>query len=156
MIQIKQMSINSEEARSLIQELNQSLMVITGDDGASHFKQEDMEQERSVFLVGYVDGIPYGCGALRKISSECGEIKRVYARKNSCGLGHAILEALEQKAVLFGYQKLILETRIQNVHAIQFYHANGYAHCENYGIYKERTNAYCFMKELSNTHSITT
>lgn len=148
MIEIKRMSIYSEDAGILLNELNEVLRELTGDDGTSHFRQEDTEQERSIFLVGYIDGIPCGCGALREINQDCGEVKRIYARRNSCRMGQKILKAIEQEAVSFHYKKLFLETRIQNKHAIEFYKNNGYLHCPNYGVYKDSLNSYCFMKNL--------
>lgn len=148
MIEIKKMSMDSLDAQLLIQELNQSLVRITGDDGTIHFQQNDVEQQRAVFLVGYIDDVPYSCGALREINQECGEIKRIYARRNSVGMGHYMMRALEQQAIHYGYQALFLETRVQNEHAISFYEANGYVHCPNYGVYIENQNSYCFRVDI--------
>ncbi|WP_167957076.1 GNAT family N-acetyltransferase [Anaerosporobacter faecicola] len=148
MIEIRKTTMDSEDAKALIQELNQILVKITGDDGTTHFQQTDVEQERSVFLIGYIDGEPFACGGLKEISQECGEIKRIYARKNQCQMGRRIIKALEEEAKRLNYQKLVLETRIQNEHAISFYEKNGYIHCEKYGVYRNNENAYCFKKEL--------
>lgn len=119
-------SIDCADAKELIGELNSVLTEITGDDGTVNFSNNDVIGERATFLIAYVDGVPYGCGALRQISENTAEVKRVYARKNQCGVGRKVLKALEAKAVEFGYQKLALETRVQNLHAIAFYQDNGY------------------------------
>lgn len=149
MLVIKQMSMDSEDAKLLIGELNQILTSLTGDDGTAHFQPNDVKQERSVFLIGYLDGVPTGCGALRELNQKIGEIKRVYARKNTCKVGHTIIQALEHYAEEFGYQEIYLETRIQNVHAIRFYEKNGYFHCENYGVYKNKSNSHCMKKVIT-------
>jgi N-acetylglutamate synthase-like GNAT family acetyltransferase len=120
MIEIRESSIESEDAVVLIEELNQFLTKITGDDGTIHFRDTDVEQERSVFLIGYIDGEPCACGALRQLAKDCAEIKRIYTRKNTLGMGHRILTALEEKAREYQYQQLFLETRDQNTHAIAF------------------------------------
>lgn len=148
MISMKEVPIQSSDAIMLISELNQRLLQITGDDGTSNFHAEDVDHDKSVFLIAYLDGIPYGCGALRKLSENTAEIKRVYARKNKVGIGRAIVGKLEERAKEFGYHKLLLETRKQNIHAIQFYSSCGYINCSAYGPYIGKENAYCFEKDL--------
>lgn len=148
-IKVVPSSIECEDAKMLITELNQVLTVITGDDGTVNFHKEDVMGERSVFMIAYIDDIPYGCGALRPITEDTAEVKRIYARENQHGIGHQILRTLETKAMEFGYHKLLLETRVQNLHAIEFYQRNGYSHCEAFGKYVGKENAYCFEKNFS-------
>lgn len=148
LVTIRPESIESEDAKTLIGELNQILTVIVGEDGSANFSNTDVEKERSVFLIARVDEKPYGCGALRMLSGDTAEIKRVYARKNQLGIGSRILRELEQQAAGFGYKKLLLETRVQNVNARNFYEKNGYRHCEAYGKYIGNKNSYCYCKEL--------
>lgn len=148
MLEIIETSIDSPDGNELISELNQRLIQITGDDGTINFHTEDTKVDGSTFLIAYLDGIPYGCGALRKISEDIAEVKRIYARKNKVGVGRAIICRLEEKAIEFGYHKLLLETRIQNSHTIQFYNECGYAHCAAYGNYCGNKNSYCFEKLL--------
>ena len=148
-ISIHETDINSADAKELLGELNAKLTVIPGDDGTVHFKNKDVTTSRSVFLVAYMNDMPYGCGALRELSDDTAEVKRVYARSNSIGIGSRILKALEENAQKMGYQKLLLETRVQNTTAISFYNRNGYQHCENYGVYVGETHSYCFRKTLS-------
>lgn len=111
-IKIESASMDCEDAKGLIRELNQVLTVITGDDGTANFHEEDVRGERAAFLIAYYDEQPYGCGALRQVSEDTVEVKRVYARKNQQGIGSAILKALEIKAREFGYRKIVLETRV--------------------------------------------
>lgn len=148
MLHIIESSIDNPDAKDLILELNHSLYQITGYDGTTSFYTEDVKTEKSSFLVAYLDGVPYGCSALRRISDHTAEIKRVYARRNIVGVGRAIIKRLEEKAIGFGYTKILLETRKQNEHAIQFYTLCGYLPCSAYGKYCGKENAYCFEKEL--------
>ncbi|MEE1248941.1 MAG: GNAT family N-acetyltransferase [Lachnospiraceae bacterium] len=148
MIEVKKAQMDSLDAKELIQELNQVLTEITGDDGTANFKASDVQKEKSTFFIVYVDEKPYGCGALRKISDDVAEIKRVYARKNKLGIGSIVVQSLENAAASFGYKKILMETRVQNQNAIHFYEKNGYTHCENFGKYVGKENAYCFMKCL--------
>lgn len=147
-VEIREVSIECKDAKVLIQELNQCLKQITGNDGSSHFQKQDVAGERGSFFIAYKEKEPYGCGAIREISKECAEIKRVYARKNSVGIGSKIVHALEEKAKDFGYHTILLETRVENIRAVRFYEGLGYEHCENYGVYQGVIGASCFKKEL--------
>lgn len=140
--------IRSSDAQTLLEELNTVLTEITGDDGTANFSTEDMENPGSAFFIAYVEHSPCGCGAIRRISENVAEVKRVYAGKKHCGVGKQIILALEEKAREFGYSKLILETRVQNVHAIEFYQRMGFAHCAAFGKYVGKSNAYCMEKTI--------
>lgn len=147
-IKILERSIDCDDAKELISELNQVLVVITGDDGTVNFSTEDVEAEGGVFLIGYLDGRPCGCAALRRLSEDTAEVKRVFSRKNNVGMGRHVMETIEEKAIQLGYSHLILETRVQNTHAIAFYSSLGYEHCEAFGKYVGKPNSYCFEKRV--------
>lgn len=148
MLHIVETPVDSPDAEVLLSELNQNLSQITGEDGTGNFHAEDFKAEKSTFLIAYLDGVPYGCGALRRLSDDTAEIKRVYARRNQAGVGRAILNRLEKQAIGFGYTRILLETRKQNEHAIQFYTRCGYSPCAAYGGYRGKENARCFEKKL--------
>ena len=140
---------DSAEARVLVDELSAALAAITGDSGASSFAPADARVARSLFVVARGDdGALLGCGALRPLEGELGEIKRMYARPGSRGVGAALLAHIEREAVRFGYRALWLETRRVNVRAVGFYLRHGYAQIENYGKYVGRPEAVCFGKVL--------
>ncbi|MGN1021678.1 MAG: GNAT family N-acetyltransferase [Aristaeellaceae bacterium] len=143
--------VDAPEARLLMGELSRELVRITGADGRTRFHPADAQEEGGVFLVAYLDGEPWGCGALRRLSADTGEIKRVYARPNRAGVGSGILAALEERAAALGYRRLLLETRRQNTRAMAFYLRHGYAICKAYGPYVGREDACCFEKRLRAT-----
>ena len=148
MLHIVEKEITSEDAINLLAALNASLKAITNNSGAASFDPDEMQDDRAAFLIAYEDGKPMGCGAIRKIDTYVAEIKRVFAYPNQSGVGRAILEALEQKAVSYGYHKLILETRKINEKAVRFYLKNGYEIIDNYGKYKGVEEAICFSKHI--------
>ena len=148
-ITISEEDINNAESSNLINELSEQLRSITGNDGKSSFKKEDMSNERSIFVVARdLNGEALGCGALRYYTNETAEIKRMYVRKKSSGIGSKILNFLEIKAKEFKYKKIILETRVINKRAVNFYKQNGYNTTDNYGKYVGRTEAVCFDKNI--------
>ncbi len=135
-------------AVALLDELSLDLARKTGRDGRASFAASDMDLPRSVFLVATEDGEAVGCGALRPINETTCEIKRMFTRRRSQGIGTAILKALEANAIAFGYGQAWLETGIENESAVQFYRRNDYKTRENFGKYKGRPECLCFEKIL--------
>ena len=86
-------------------------------------------ENNGAFLVGLLDGQIVAMGALRKISDEKGEIKRmrVLPQFQRQGFGQVILDVLEKEAVKRGYKTLCLDTTILQVAAQKMYLKNGYA-----------------------------
>lgn len=148
-LSIAKENINSKEANDLIEELSFELTKITGNSGKSSFENSDLYNPRSIFVIARENGNTVGCGAFREISNEIAEIKRMYARKKSCGIGNKILSYLEEQAKEFGYNKIILETRKCNEKAVNFYLENGYKIISNYGKYETMEDAICFEKILN-------
>ena len=148
LIEIKDASIVSGEAIQLLGELNEALERITGASGERSFSMDDIGNPRAVFVIAYAHGAACGCGALRPLSPDTAEIKRVYARPNTRGVGTAIIRTLESKAKALGYIRLVLETRKVNEKAVAFYQKHGYQVCPNFGKYMGRDEAVCMEKAL--------
>ncbi len=104
----------------------------------------------AVFLVARRDGEPVGCGGLRAIDGEHGEIKRMYVTPDARGSGvsTAILAALEDEARERGWSRLVLETGIEQPDAIRFYTREGYTPIERFGHYVHSEISRCFGKAL--------
>ena len=141
---IKEVEPSTADALELIAELNTSLRQITGSSGAGSFSGEGLLTS----CVGYLEGEPVCCGALRQYEGKVAEIKRVYARKNTVGAAHRMVSFLEEAAKAMGYTAICLETRLGNEHACQFYRNCGYRMGEHYGKYVGREDAACFWKTL--------
>jgi GNAT superfamily N-acetyltransferase len=105
----------------------------------------------TVFFVAFDDdNEPIGCGGLRQLDDEHGEIKRMYVRPESRGTGvsTAILNRLELFALENGWHRLVLETGDQQPDAIGFYTREGYTRIPNFGYYAESDSSLCFEKVL--------
>ena len=148
LFQIKESDINSEDAKAMINLLNVSLTKITGNSGVDSFTSNDIGGNHGIFIIGYYRDKPISCGALRLISENTGEIKRVFAMKNDLGAAHKIIKCLEEYAKKRGIKRIQLETRIINQHAVDFYYSCHYKKCTNYGKYTGREDAICFEKIL--------
>jgi GNAT superfamily N-acetyltransferase len=80
------------------------------------------------FLVGVLEGEVVGMGALKRLSPDAAEIKRMRVRPGlqGRGYGQAILDVLHRRAAELGYSTLHLDTTVQQRVARGLYLKNGY------------------------------
>jgi ribosomal protein S18 acetylase RimI-like enzyme len=140
----------SSDSYTLMEELSETLVQITGDSGKSSFNPNDVRSDKARFVVARNgDGEALGCGALRPLQEDIAEVKRMYSRPGTTGVGSAVLKFLESEARALGYKALWLETRIVNERAVQFYGRRGYNRISNFGKYVGNAKAVCFEKRLA-------
>lgn len=137
------------EAVQLVEALTEELFRLTGARGLAPWRAEHSAQPRGAFLVARAEGAPVGCGALRPVSEQVAEIKRMYAAQPGRGIGACVLRALEERARGLGYATIWLETRRVNEAAVQFYRRKGYNERPNYGVYVGREECVCFELNLA-------
>lgn len=146
---IRKKSPLDQEAVLLMEELSKTLESMTGNSGKHSFHAEDVTESRALFAVAYTDDeCAVGCGAIRPVTKDIAEVKRMYARNKGEGIGRQLLLYLQEEAKSMGYQVLYVETRKINQGAVAFYLKNGYQIIENYGNYKGREEAICFEKRI--------
>jgi ribosomal protein S18 acetylase RimI-like enzyme len=81
------------------------------------------------FLIGECDGLLVAMGALKRTSpEERAEIKRmrVHPEYQGRGYGQLMLDELEVRARVLGYQTLHLDTSILQIPAQRLYEKNGF------------------------------
>lgn len=148
-IQLQTEDPTARDSLLLMEELSTALEAITGDSGRSSFDIDDVCGPAGCFVVARDGaGLALGCGALRPLEPGVAEIKRMYARHGTSGVGSAVLRFLEDQALALGYQAVWLETRLVNRRAVDFYEARGYRRIVNYGKYIGNPLAVCFEKQL--------
>ena len=136
-------------ACQLMDELSATLAAMTGDSGRSSFDPDDVRVPRALFVLARnEEGQAVGCGAFRPLQADIAEVKRMYSRPGSGGVGSAILAYLETEAAKMEYSAFWLETRLVNKQAMRFYERRGYSRIPNYGKYAGNTQAVCFEKRL--------
>ena len=142
----------SGEALQLIHALSEELAsrYDYGDDGSGNFQPEDAFGERAAFLIARLGDRAVGCGALRPVTNNVAEIKRMFVVPECRGRGYAklILRELERVARRAGYTTVRLETADRQPEAIRLYERAGYRHIPNFGIYAGSKRSLCFEKEL--------
>ncbi len=88
----------------------------------------DLAPPAGLFVVARLKGEPIGCGALKRIDAETGEIKRVWTAPSARGLGVArrMLHRLEAEAAKMGFAVLRLDTNKALTEAHALYLKEGY------------------------------
>lgn len=135
----------TRDAVVLVDELSQALERITGASGRASSDPASL----SCFVVARDAGVTVGCGGYRELGDGVVELKRMYARSGTRGVGAAILAHLEREAVTAGFRAAWLETRRVNARAVAFYERHGYARIDNYGRYVGNAEAVCLGKSLT-------
>lgn len=151
-IRVLPREIESPDAQFLIKCLSDELAVMYETDEAEQqaFLKQIRSEEGSCFVVAYAEEKPVGCGMVRRLDTDTGEIKRMYVAKEvrGQGVGAKILRELEAQARQLGYHALKLETGVPQKAAIRLYQKTGYAPCPCYGHYADDPISVCFSKSL--------
>ncbi len=135
--------------QELVRELDKDLSIR---DGADHsfYSQFNKIDKIKYAIVALDNGMPVGCGAIKELTKDSMEVKRMYVPINRRGQGIAtkILKELETWAHELKYSKCLLETGKKQPEAIELYKKNGYRIIPNYGQYENVENSVCFEKIL--------
>ena len=149
MLRLVHVDPDSADARRLIAQLDAALAAITGESGAASFDAQDCRGVGAGFVLAYdAQDNAVGCGAVRALDGDVGELKRMYAQPGS-GAGAPLLAALEEHAMACGYRQLWLSTRRVNLRALAFYERHGYAQVAPYGRYVGRATSICLGRRLA-------
>jgi putative acetyltransferase len=145
--------LSAPVSRALIEALNAELSGAYPEPGATHFGLDPAEVSgrRGAFLVMYRGETAAGCGAVRLVDAETGELKRMFVAPGARGqgLGRRLVAALETEARALGAKRLILETGIRQTAAVALYRGCGFTPIPLYGEYlRSPETSLCFGKEL--------
>jgi len=137
------------EFRALVQLLNQDLRVRNGEADAFYAQFNKLDHIKHA-VVAYLDSEAVGCGAIKAVSSEQMEVKRMYVRpaRRGQGAASAVLAELEQWGRELGYASCVLETGLTNPEAIRLYEKSGYRRILNYEQYAGVASSVCMQKAL--------
>ncbi len=103
------------------------------------------------FLIRTEEGAPAGCGGVKLVDGEYGELKRMYVRPEFRGSGFAkrILDHLAAYAQAHGINLLRLETGIHQQEAIGLYEGWGFRRIPPFGPYTDDPLSRCYEKRLA-------
>ncbi|KAB8041156.1 GNAT family N-acetyltransferase [Janthinobacterium aquaticum] len=144
-------SASSVDALLLQDELSGVLLRMNGDSGRASFDIEAPCVRGGFYIARDAAGALLGCAALRPLgddASPTAELKRMYARPGSRGVGAALLAFVEAQAAAHGYRQVQLSTRRINLRAVDFYARHGYVEVAPYGKYVSAPQSVCMGKAL--------
>lgn len=150
MIKLFRTDSDNKEFIELVRLLDAELAERDGEDH-SFYDQFNAIDDLKHAVIAIENNIPLGCGAIKKITSQSVEVKRMYVTHNHRGKGIAgnILTELENWARELGFSRCRLETGKRQPEAIALYEKKGYLKISNYGQYKGIENSICFEKVLT-------
>jgi putative acetyltransferase len=152
MLEIKPFGLTSPEAQELIAELNAELSAMYPEEGANHFRlePEEVQPGKGLFLIAAMGDLHLGCGALRRLDGRNGELKRMYVRgqARNRGVGRELVRTLETEAKKMGITRLLLETGVRQLAALELYAKEGFVQIPCYGEYVGSSLSICMAKDI--------
>lgn len=126
-----------EEGKQLFLEYSQSLKI---DLSFQNFEEEvkelpgKYEQPDGALIIALADGKPAGCIALRKISEDTCEMKRLYVRDDyrGFGIGRRLINMIIKEASILNYHYIRLDTLQTMKKAQDLYISLGFYDIESY------------------------
>lgn len=114
-IEIRVEPPETPEARRLLDAQEREKIDRTDDwdpAAAARIASEELMPPDGAFLVAYLHGNAVGCGAVRRLSPELAELKRLYVdpAARGSGLGDRLMGAMEDAARAAGYRTVRLDT----------------------------------------------
>ena len=141
---------DTADARALITELEAHLAPFYPIESRHGYSVEKLIAEEVAFFLIRVNGVPAGCGGVKLIGTDYGEIKRMYTRSQfrRLGLAKLMLDHLANYARDRGVALLRLETGIHQHEAIGLYERAGFQTIPPFGEYKPDPLSRFFEKRI--------
>lgn len=120
-----------DDVRTLIAELNATLLELTPSEFVFHMTAEQMAASDTIVIIAREEGRAVACGALKRHAGGIGEVKRMYTRPSHRGqkIGAMIVERIEALARAKGITRLVLETGDRHPAAWTVYERAGFTRC---------------------------
>ncbi len=148
---IQYTSGNNQDFVRLCQMLDENLNELVGGEAQrkEYNQYNNLNHIHDVILV-YDNDTPIACGAFKYYAEGVAEVKRVFVRKEFRGQGISklLMQQIEIKARIQGYDSLILETGKPMTSAIGLYSSIGFRVIDNYGQYKNLPLSICMLKDI--------
>ena len=143
-------SYDSLVARDLIEELQEEYVVRYGGRDETPVDPTQFSPPAGAFVVMYDGKVPVGCAGLRHHTDTDVEVKRMFVRKpfRGKGLSRWLLAHIEEVAKAMGYQRILMETGLEQPEAMKLYETSGYDEIPGFGYYADAPENRCYAKAL--------
>jgi len=149
---IRSDDLTSPQVHDLLAEHLRDMYRISPPESVHALDLEGLRKPDVTFWAAWEQGELLGCGALKQIDPQHGEIKsmRTALAHRRKGVARAILELLLQEALCRGYVRLSLETGAQPQFepARLLYERFGFAYCAPFEGYREDPHSVFMTKQL--------
>ena len=133
------------DVRALLEEHLRNMRELSPPESVHALDLTGLQQPDITFWTVRDGDTLLGCGALRQLDPEHGEVKsmRTPVALRRRGAGRALLEHLLREARARGYRRVSLETGAQEAFAParRLYEAFGFTYCECFGDYRPDPNS---------------
>jgi putative acetyltransferase len=132
--------LNGPEIQVLLQEHLESMKLYSPPESIHALDFEALRKPEITFWTAWENGDLLGCGALKELDAQHGEIKsmRTATRHRRRGVAKAVLMHILEEARQRGYKRLSLETGSNEAFAParNLYAAMGFTYCEPFADYR--------------------
>jgi putative acetyltransferase len=144
--------LSMPQIHALLQEHMQSMLALSPPESVHALDIEKLRQPEITFWSAWEGSTLLGCGALKSLSAQEGEVKsmRTANAHRRQGVARAILARILQEANERSYQRLWLETgsAVAFEPARQLYTSAGFGFCAPFGEYRADPHSVFMMKAL--------
>jgi putative acetyltransferase len=153
-VEIRIDALSGAEIRELLEEHLSNMRQISPPQSTHALPIEGLRKPGVTFWTAWENGELLGCGALKELDAEHGEIKsmRTVSRHLRKGVAKTLLDYIISEAERRGYRRLSLETGSMEAFepARQLYVRAGFTYCEPFADYIEDPNS-VFMTKKAGT-----
>jgi putative acetyltransferase len=151
-VDIRVDDLSGGEIRALLDEHLANMRSISPPESTHALPIEGLRKPDVTFWTAWENGELVGCGALKELDAEHGEIKsmRTVSRHLRKGVAQALLDYIIGEAGRRGYRRLSLETGSMEAFepARQLYARAGFTYCEPFADYIEDPNSVFMTREV--------
>ncbi len=152
-MEIRVDDLSGPEIRELLREHLANMRQISPPESVHALPVEGLLKPEVTFWSAWENGELLGCGALKDLDAQGGEIKsmRTSSRHRRRGVAKALLACIISEAVRRGYRRLNVETGSMEAFepARQLYARAGFTFCGPFADYAEDPNSVFMTKELN-------
>jgi putative acetyltransferase len=151
-VEIKVDDLTGPEIAALLDEHMESMHTHSPPESVHALPIEKLRERDVTFWSVWENGELLGCGALKQLDPQHGEVKsmRTVSKHLRKGVGRAVLDHIITEAKRRGYQRLSLETGSMAAFepARMLYQRAGFIYCEPFGEYVEDSNSVFMTMQL--------
>lgn len=148
---LKTVSPDNKDLAGLIGKLDDYLAGLYPQDEIFGVDLSDPKTEEMTFVLAYWDGVPVGCGGIRRLDGRTAELKRFFVEPSMRrqGVARQVFRYLEQEAERMGFSAMRLETGAPQFESVNFYKKQGFYEIERFGEYVNCESSLCMEKILA-------